>query len=78
MSSVTQVLILVATAGTHLRRCAEGRTVSLLFICIAAFSVLRVRALCGKTNWVVVLTFCCAMFVPCINIVSDLPLRSSL
>lgn len=77
MTSVTQVLILMATAGTYLRWRTERCTVILLFTCIAAFSVLRVRALCGKTNWVVVLTFCCAMFVPCINIVSDLPhLRS--
>ena len=35
-----------------------------------AFTTMRVWALYGKVNKVVVFTFCCSMFIPCIDIVS--------
>ena len=46
-------------------------TVAFLISC-PVFSALRVFAICGKWNVLVLLVFLCSMFVPCANIASRL------
>jgi len=35
---------------------------------VASFSTLRIWAICGRINWLVILVFLCSIFDPCVNI----------
>ena len=68
MLYILELLDLLAVAGMYSRR---SHIVLAAFIASLAFTTMRVWALYGRINKVVVLTFDCSMIIPCMNIVSS-------
>ena len=67
---IFEVLDLLAVACTSTTPLNVVTRAAQLLTRSVAFTTTRVWALHGKINKVVVLTFFCSMFVPCVNIVS--------